>query len=259
MKAGKTAASLLLASLLLMGCDQPKQPANSTTISAQQSTASARAVPETESRIYSDKNGYFTAARPKGWEQKDFPEETIRSKVEFINARNADVNIRVIVAPTASPSLSNDEFLAEVQEKIRTALRPRFPSINWTVRKETVVDREAVVMVGSGPGLEQRIVQYINQGMNYSVALNAKSREGFLEAEPTFRSFLYSFTILEGGKSSSEADRNAAQVARFTRLALLMQQTGQTADALQFVDQGLAVDPTNAQLKELQRSLTQDH
>ena len=56
-------------------------------------------------QIYNDKNGYFTALAPTGWRQKDFPEETVRSKVEFINEQKGNISIRVIAGPVQNPSV----------------------------------------------------------------------------------------------------------------------------------------------------------
>lgn len=202
-------------------------------------------------RIYADKNGYFTALPPSSWTQKDFPSETIRSKAEFVDPQKKGISIRVIVAPTEKPSVSLDEFLAEVQNKVTTALTPRFPNIKWAARKEMFRDREAVVLTGSGPGVEQQIVQYIHKGLNYSVALNTNTREDFVRAEPVFQRFLDSFTILEGGKSLSEAERRAAQVSRFKRLAILQEKRGQIADAIHFAKEGLLIEPSDSELKEI--------
>ncbi|NOS69627.1 MAG: hypothetical protein HOP33_06830 [Verrucomicrobia bacterium] len=92
---------LLFAVSLFVSCgDQSitNKPASS-------STPPAAEIPQAP-RTYSDKNGYFAAFPPSGWIQKDFPSETIRSKVEFIEPKRADVNIRVIVGPTTTPSVS---------------------------------------------------------------------------------------------------------------------------------------------------------
>ncbi|NOS69626.1 MAG: hypothetical protein HOP33_06825 [Verrucomicrobia bacterium] len=142
-----------------------------------------------------------------------------------------------------------------MQGKITTALQPRFPNIRWSARKEKVAEIQAAVLSGSGSGLEQEIVQYVNNGLNYSIALNATSKRDFQTAEPTFRRFLSSFTMLEGGKSLSDSDRRAAQVARLKRLASLREQMGQLADALQLADEGLSIDPNDAGLKEIRQRL----
>ena len=240
------AVCLIAALLLLSGFDPFKQ----------QNTTVEQKTHEQRKQIYYDnKNGYFTVLPPTGWKQKNFPNEVVRSKIEFINAQNDGVNIRVIVAPTQNPSMSNDELLSEIQNKVRTVLRPRYPSINWSAHKEIIDDRETVVILSSGPGIEQRIIQFIHKGLNYSIALNAKSKKNFQIAEPAFNDFVSSFTILESGKTITDADRTKAQIARLKRIAVLRQQEGHIADALNFVDEALALDPNNAQLKEFQQRL----
>lgn len=221
------------------------------------SQAQKKEVDQTQQRprIYADKNSYFTALPPSSWTQKDFPSETIRSKVEFVDPQKKGVSIRVIVVPTEKPSVSLDEFLAEVHNKI-TVLTPRFPNIKYAARKETFRDRDAVVLTASGPEVEQQIVQYIQKGLNYSVALNTSTREDFVRAEPVFKRFLDSFTMLEVKKSFSEAELRAAQVSRFKRLAILQEKSGQIADAIHFAREGLSIEPGDSELKEIMQRLS---
>ncbi len=207
-------------------------------------------------QTYSDKNGYFIAIQPSSWKKKDFPEETIRSKIEFVDPKRSDVSIRVIVAPTESVNSSLDELFTQVQDKIRTIIEARFPNIKCAAFKNKVAERDAVVMTCSGSGLEQEIVQYIANDLNYSIALNTASKSDFNSAETTFRSFLDSFTILENGKSLSDADRLSAQIDRLKRLAILHEEIGQLSDALNYTDQGLSLDPTNEELKEMKARLS---
>lgn len=221
----------------------------------QYSVSAERIDTKQNSNIYYDKNGYFTALPPKGWEQKDYPDEAIRSKVEFINAQMDGVNIRVIATPVERATMTNDELLVEITEKIETVLKPSYPSVNWSAHKEMIDDREAVVTAASGPDNEQRIIQFIIKGVNYSIALNAKSKQEFLGTESIFNDFVSSFTILDTDKSISDDDRTQAQIARLKRIAILRQQEGHINDALDIVDEALSLDPTNAELQEFQQRL----
>lgn len=207
-------------------------------------------------QTYSDKNGYFIATQPSSWKKKNFPEETIRSKVEFVDPKRSDVSIRVIVTPTESANSSLDDLFSQVQYKINNVIKPSYPSIKCSAFIKNVAEKNAVVMTLSGPGLEQEIVQYISNDLNYSIALNTPSKSDFNRAETKFRSFLDSFTILENGKSLSDADRLSAQVDRLKRLAILHEEMGQLSDALKYTDQGLSLDPTNEELKEIHKRLS---
>ena len=207
-------------------------------------------------QTYSDKNSYFIAVQPSLWKKKDFPRETIRSKVEFVDSKRSDVSIRVIVAPTETSNSSLEKLFAQVQDKINNVIKPNYPSITCSAVIKKVAERDAVVMSCSGPGLEQEIVQYIANDLNYSIALNTASKNDFNRVVTKFRSFLDSFTILENGKSLSDTDRLFAQIDRFKRLATLHEEKGQLSDALNYTDQGLSLDPTNEELKEMKARLS---
>lgn len=205
--------------------------------------------------VYTDRNRYFTCLYPGDWRQKSFPDETIRSKVEFINPAKADLTIRIIVGPTSTRSVTADSYSHELNEKL-PRLRSMFPGITWTSRKATVAGREAVLQTGSGAGLEQRIVNYIHDGFQYSIALNAANKQDFVTGEPMLNWILASLTLDGGSKAMTEADRKAGQVARFKRLALLCEETGQRADALGFAREGLEIDPQSEDLKAIELRLS---
>jgi len=205
---------------------------------------------------YVDANGYFSATPPSRWRQKVFPGEKVRSKIEFVHPDGKGLSIRVIVAPIENPGLSLDAFLAEVQDKITTVIRPRFPSIKAAAFKEEVAGREAVVMTLSGPGIEQRVVQYLHNGLNYSVALNATGEKSFSANADAFNRFLELFTIQGAGVEVSEADRTLAQISRFKRLAVLEERSGNPVAALDWAAQGLAINPQDLELRQIRQRLS---
>jgi hypothetical protein len=205
--------------------------------------------------VYTDGNRYFTCLYPGDWRQKNFPEETIRSKAEFINPAKPDLTIRIIVGPTSTRSVTTESYFQELSQKL-PRLRSMAPRITWSARKATVAGREAVLQTGSGAGLEQRIVNYIHEGFQYSIALNAANKQDFVAGEPMLNWVIASLTLDGGSKAMTEADRKAGQVARFKRLALLCEETGQRADALGFAREGLEIDPQSEDLKGIERRLS---
>ncbi len=244
-------------SLHLSGCANQSQNESATESIIKSEENNQSTVEKANSiQTYSDKKGYFIAIQPSLWQKKDFPEETIRSKIEFVDPKRSNVTIRVIVAPTETSNSSLEKLFAQVQDKINNVIKPNYPSITCSAVIKKVAERDAVVMSCSGSGLEQEIVQYIVNDLNYSIALNTASKSDFNRAETKFKSFLDSFTILENGDSLSDADRLSAQVDRLKRLAILHEEIGKLSDALNYTDQGLSIDPTNEELKEIQIRLS---
>jgi hypothetical protein len=212
---------------------------------------------QSSENVYKDKNGYFVAFTPAGWGKQDYPEETIRSKVAFNNPQINGVNIRVIAGPTPTEPYTLDDLLQENQQKIDTILKPRFPSGSFTIRKENIRGREGIVQLNSIPGTaEQKVVMFVNKNIWYSIAFSANSKSDYNKATAVFQRFLDSFIILDSGKRFTDAEIKAALVARCKRIAKLYIEMGQKGEALYWVNQGLAVDPDDVELKQMKQQLT---
>jgi hypothetical protein len=210
-------------------------------------------------QIYKDSNGYFAVVAPSGWKQQDYPSETVRSKVAFNHPKLSGVDVRIIAGPTPESSYSLDDLLAENREKIQTVLKPKIPGGSFTVSKEKVGDREAVVQLNSMPGAEQKVVMFVNKSIWYSVALNASSRKEYESVRDAFQKCLNSFTILESGRKFSDGEMKAAVIAKYKRLAEIYEHNGDTVQALAWVKEGLEVDPDNKELLDTHTKLTQKH
>jgi len=151
----------------------------------------------------------------------------------------------------------DDDLLAENKEKIDTLLKPKFPGRVFSMSKKMFGDREAVVQRNSIPGtMEQKIVMYVNKDIWYSIAFSASSQKEYESVTPIFQKFLNSFTILETGREFSDAERKGAVLAKYKRLAEIFEQSGNTAEALGWVQEGLEVDPNNKELSAIQARLT---
>lgn len=211
--------------------------------------------PSARPRVYSDKNGYFVAAVPEGWSIREYPEETIRSKVAFHSPREDRVYIRIISGPNPEDPYTLDDLLAESKEKIRTIFKRRWPSGSFTASKEKIADREAVVSRWSTERSEQEIVTFVTETTWYQVALGANGPQQLRSNRPTFQAFLTNFTFPEKGKKFSEDERRAAIVAKYTRLAKLHDEMGRKSEAILFLDEALSLEPDNKELLEYKSTL----
>jgi len=230
------AASVLL---LLVGCAAPAtKPAASPAV-----------------ELYRDQNGYFGALPPEGWKQKDFPSETIRSKVEFYHPKENQVNIRIISGPVSAQH-TLDDLYKENQQKIDDYFRTNYPNGVFTMTKGEMGEYQAIIQRNSIPGLlEQEIVMTVNKGLAYSIAFSAPTKTQFDSYYPTFQKFLQSFIILETGKIFTDEEIQATLVAKYKRLAELHEQAGLIEEALQYVEMGLSLDPNNAELIAMKERL----
>lgn len=205
--------------------------------------------------LYKDKNGYFTVLPPTGWKQEDYPSETIRSKVAFQHPTEKGILIRIISGPTPTPNYTLDDLYQENKEKIDTYFRQKFPSGKYDIAKREIEGRQAVVQKNSLPGTEQEVVLFINKGIWYSIAFNADTRSQFEKNYKTFQRFLTNFTILEAGKKFSEKEIRDGLIAKYKRVAELYEQMGRIEDALDFVKEGMAIDPNNKDLIAIEKRL----
>ena len=206
--------------------------------------------------LYKDKNGYFTVLPPAGWRQEDYPSETIRSKVAFQHPTEKDIVIRIISAPTPFQNYTLDDLYQETKEKIDSLFRQKFPSVKCNLTKREVEGRQAVVQRNSGSPIgEQEIVMFINKGLYYSIAFNTLTNSQFEKNYKTFQRFLTNFIILEAGKKFSEQEIRDGLISKYKRVAELYEQMGRIEDALDFVKEGIAIDPNNKDLIAIEKRL----
>lgn len=206
--------------------------------------------------LYKDKNGYFTVLPPAGWRQEDYPSETIRSKVAFHHPTEQGVLIRIISGPTPSSDYTLDDLYQENRGKIDSYFRQKFPKGKYDIIKKDIEGRQALVQKNSLPGsIEQEIVLFVNKGIWYSITFSTVTKNQFEKNYKTFQRFLTTFTILEAGKKFSEQEIRDGLIAKYKRVAELHEQMGRIEDALDFVKEGLALDPSNKDLLEIEKRL----
>lgn len=209
-----------------------------------------------EEQIYRDRNGYFIAVPPAGWNQMDYPSETVRSKIAFVNSREPDVLIRIIAAPISRSPYSLNDMYEENKQKLGSVLRPRFPSVKSTITKTRIDDRDAIVWDSSGPPLGvQKIVQYVKGTAWYQIAFSTTTQKQFDKYNSTFERFLRGFVLLDKIGPYSEQDARAAIASRAKRLAELSEKMGNIDDAVRFLDEGLSIVPNDKELTQYKKNL----
>ena len=207
-----------------------------------------------QSAIYSDKNQYFVVLPPKGWEKEEYPNETIRSKVAFHHP-SMSILIRVTAEPTVGKDFSFDDLYT--QHKVRQKqMRDLMQGGNYEMKISRLGDLRAVLHRNSYPnGDEHEMLSVVENGIIYTIGLNAASVEELNGGRNAFEAFLNSFTPLSKGKTFSKSEINAGLVAKFRRLAELSELQGKIEEAIEFVNQGLLLDSSNLEFKVMLRRL----
>lgn len=204
--------------------------------------------------IYKDHNDYFAAIMPAGWTIKDYPAENIRSKVKFLHPSFSGVNIGIIAGPSPQSPYSLEDVLAENRGK-SDQIKRKIPGAKFTVNKEKLTDRDAVISRIERGGSEMKTVTFIHDDMFFQITLNTNSVRDRTAVSSTFEKFLRSFAIAKSGQKFSEEDRKSMLMSRYKSLAKLHEEMGKNDEALKYVEEGLAIDPNNNELQNLRAKL----
>ena len=208
-------------------------------------------------RKYEDKNGYFIAFPPSGWNEQTYPSETIRTKVDF---QQGDVGIRIIAGPLPSGMNTLDDLYAENKRKVDGILPQRSPSgSTFSIDKGKKGGRDALIMVmdisGEGP---DEIVMFVNSPLWYSIALRAPTRDDLEKHRAIFEHFLDTFVLLDSNKHFTEDEKNAAVVSKYVSIFNLCKEMGNMEEARRFLQEGIALHPNIKELRELDGAVPQE-
>jgi len=135
-------------------------------------------------------------------------------------------------------------------------MRKRFPGGKYEMKEGTMGDLRAVFHRNTySNGDEHEMLSSVDNGIIYTIGLNAASLQELNKGHQAFEAFLTSFTPLSKGKIFSQAEIKASLVSKSHRLAELLEQQDKFADAIEFVTQGLAIDSNNAELRAMLKRL----
>lgn len=207
-----------------------------------------------QERLYVDQTRYFAAVPSGEWRLQEYAEERIRSKVEWHHPQESAVIIRVIAAPISNPAQTFEEFYS-ARERKDAEFKRLFPTARSTVKKSRLGNRNAALWSASMPGNDQEVLLVFDKGFEYSLSYSAPDREALQRHRRYFDSFLENFVPLEHGRQFSEEQILQSRVAAKKSLAKGAEELGDRALALRFVDEGLAIDPGNQDLKQMARRL----
>ncbi|MCK4794841.1 MAG: hypothetical protein KAV87_64525 [Desulfobacteraceae bacterium] len=197
-------------------------------------------------QAYVDPKGFFKIFPPSGWRIREYPNDP-RGKVAFIHPDINNLNLRIIAQGKA---FSSFEELSENTEKQANKLRSKFDG-QVSIKRTSLGDTPALMIKVTIPGQFKHLqFQFLRGRMYYSITYAAPINmyEDFLTIatlcidtfEPTLRDV-------------TQKDIIRHSISSKMRIATLLIQEGRLNDALETINEGLEIDPTNSKLMGLKR------
>ena len=190
---------------------------------------------------YSDPNGYFKIVPPDGWRIQKYPQDP-RGKVAFIGPDG--VELRVLAKGLGYNSF--EEMLKDIkgiEKNIGT---------NTNIEKITFAGKPAVKRTFTLKGTKMLFIDFMIGNTTHDLMYSASQtkfgkylslvRESIDTYEPTLR-----------GVSPEDVKKHAT--AKSLRLSQLFFEQGNYDLALEFINEGLEVEPNNANLLELKKKI----
>lgn len=195
---------------------------------------------------YVDPKGFFSIFPPSGWRVWEYPKDP-RGKVAFIHPDINNLDLRIIAQAAAYSSF---EELAENTEMRAKKMRSQL-NAQVSIQRTSLGDAPALRITATIPGqLKQRHIQFLRGRMYYSIAYAAPiyAYEDFLTiATQCIDTFIPTLSDI------TQKDIIRHSISAKVRIATLLIQMGKLEDALEAVNEGLQIAPSNSKLKELKR------
>ncbi|MBN1271124.1 MAG: hypothetical protein JXB26_02540 [Candidatus Aminicenantes bacterium] len=190
---------------------------------------------------YSDPNGYFKIVPPDGWRIQQYPQDP-RGKVAFIAPDG--VELRVLAKGLDYNSF--EEMLEEIkgiEKKIGT---------NTNIEKIAFAGKPAVKRTFTFKGTKILFIDFMIGNTTHNLMYSASptkfekylslAQESIDTYEPTLR-----------GVSPEDVKKHS--IAKSLRLSQIFFEQGNYDLALEFINEGLEVEPNNANLLELKKKI----
>lgn len=198
------------------------------------------------SQQYVDPKGFFTIFPPSDWFIREYPNDP-RGKVAFMHPSIKNLTLRIIAQ---AADYRNIEELKQNAETVARKIRTQFGG-EVTIRSSSLGDAPALRIIITIPDqFKQSQYQFLRGRMYYNISYSAP-----LDA---FEDFLtevtYSIDTFEpSSRGVSTKDVVQHSISAKVRRATLLIQTDNLELALEAVNEGLEIEPTNSKLIELKK------
>lgn len=190
---------------------------------------------------YSDPKGFFKIVPPNGWQIQEYPQDP-RGKVAFIGPDGAELRV-------LSKGLDYNSF-EEMLEEIKGIEKQI--GTNTNIEKVTFAGKPAVQRTFTLKGTKILFIDFMIGNTTHNLMYSASptkfgkylslAQKSIDTYEPTLR-----------GVSPEDVKKHS--VAFSLRLSQIFFEQGNYDLALEFVKEGLAIDPSNKDLKAIEKKL----
>jgi hypothetical protein len=194
--------------------------------------------------LYEDPRGYFRLLPPATWKTTAYPDDR-RGKVAFIGPE-PDVDLRVLASDWGVADF--DAFLAQMQENAAEA-EARM-GVEVTMARDKLLGRDVVRRSFTYRGIRMTAFMFPEGGIKHDVQY-AAPEAAYPQYEAVVMAAISTYEPL--APSSSEGASKDHALANIRRLATLFLEMDRADLARVYVERGLAIEPGNAELLELQQ------
>lgn len=202
-------------------------------------------------QLYEDPKGYFQIRPPTGWRAEEYKNDP-RGKVKFVCPENK--NVTFLVTGMATGMRAFEELLSDSKQQAARS-QAKYASLNATSSTEASTFQGSPAVKGSLalPGRVKQMSIELLRGNSYYMLSYAAPPDFYEKYLDAITQSIETFDALV--KDVREIDAMASLVASKKRLAELNLQMGFLDVALRAVEEGLAVDPNNQDLKQLKQKI----
>ena len=206
----------------------------------------------TNKNLYQDPNGYFSIFKPDGWKTSEYAEVS-RGKVKFIHPVNSKIN--VIVSGQANPFSSFQDLMEDLKRSTKQ-MEAKYSS-HGVSSKITSFDIDGVKYAKrdvtlQGLSLKQMTMECIINSTYITIGFVAPISDFDKNLSKIYESIS---TISTSKKTYSDENIKSGMVESKLKQARINIQAGRKDWALQSIEEGLEIDPTNEKLLELKNEI----
>jgi hypothetical protein len=190
---------------------------------------------------YVDPKGYFKITPPRGWRIQEYPQDP-RGKVAFIRGKNID--LRVLARAADFDGIEGLlEFVKDNQKQF---------GVNMNIQKVKLLGKAAVKRNFTFKGFKILLIDFMEGNIKHNLQYMAKPSIYDKYLAIVMESINTYETIL---RAASRKNVQKHEVAQNLRLAQVFFEKGDLETALEFVTEGLTIDPKNSDLLKLKKQI----
>lgn len=196
--------------------------------------------------IYVDSKHYFAIHTPIDWQIQEYPQDP-RGKVVFIGPKN-NIDLRILAS---QKNFNNFEDLFNTTQENAKDIKKRF-GISVNLQKTTFLDRQAVKREWEFRGVKCFAIEFMEGNIRHDLQYGAPQRF-FNKYLPIVLKAMETYHPTVKGLSEEDVKRH--QIANILRLAKIFLEQDNLDLALEYLKEGLEIEPQNQELLKLKKKI----